>query len=103
MKYYSEQLNKVFDTPEALQAEEEKVNAVKRAEEEKKAKLKAEREERAKEVEQAIKEAYEARKRATNALNAFCKDFGAYHTSLRGAIEGTAFEEIFSTLLGNLF
>ena len=39
MKYYSEQLNKVFDTPEALQTEEEKVNAAKRAEEEKKAKL----------------------------------------------------------------
>ena len=49
MKFYSEQLKKLFDTPEELLAAEEKVNAAKRAEEEKKAQLKTQRETRAKE------------------------------------------------------
>ena len=85
MKYYSEQLKKLFDTPEELLAAEEKVNAAKHAEEEKKAQLKAQREKRAKEVEDAFKIAAEAQKKANELLNAFVKDFGAYHTTLRGA------------------
>lgn len=92
MKYYSEQLKKLFDTPEELLAAEEKVNAAKRAEEEKQAQLKAQRETRAKEVEEAIRQAQEdqkkanaSTKRAVNMLNAFVKDFGAYHTTLKGA------------------
>ena len=92
MKYYSEQLKKLFDTPEELLAAEEKVNAAKRAEEEKKAQLKAQREQRAKEVEEAIRQAQEDQKKANasskhavEVLNAFVKDFGAYHTTFRGA------------------
>ena len=92
MKFYSEQLKKLFDTPEELLAAEEKVNAAKRAEEEKKAQLKTQRETRAKEVEEAIRQAQEDQKKANasnkhaaDVLNAFVKDFGAYHTTLRGA------------------
>ena len=92
MKYYSEQLKQLFDTPEELLAAEEKVNAAKRAEEEQKAQLKAQRETRAKEVEEAIRQAQEDQKKANasnkhaaDVLNAFVKDFGAYHTTLRGA------------------
>lgn len=110
MKFYSEQLNKLFDTAEELQAAEEKVNAARRAEEEKEAQLKASREARAKEVEEAIHQAQEdqkkanaSTKRAVNMLNAFVKDFGAYHTTVRGAIKDTAFADIFSTFFGNLF
>lgn len=110
MKFYSEQLNKLFDTAEELQAAEEKVNAARRAEEEKKAQLKASREARAKEVEEAIRQAQEDQKKANasnkhavNVLNAFVKDFGAYHTTFRDAIKDTAFEDIFSAFFGNLF
>lgn len=83
MKYYSEQLNQLFDTPEELLAAEDKVNAAKRAEEEKKVQLKAQREQRAKEVEDAFKVAYDDTKRAYELLNAFVKDYGAYHTSIK--------------------
>ena len=40
IKYYSEQLNELFNTLEELQAAEDKINAAKKAEEEKKAQLK---------------------------------------------------------------
>lgn len=85
MKFYSEQLSKLFDTQAELETAEEKANAAKRAEEEKKAKLKANRETRAKEVEDAFKTAAEAQKKANELLNAFLKDYGSYHTTLKGA------------------
>lgn len=85
MKYYSEQLKKLFDTPEELLAAEEKVNAAKREEEEKKAQLKAQRETRAKEVEDAFKAASDAQKKANELLGAFVKDYGSYHTTLKDA------------------
>lgn len=110
MKFYSEQLNKLFDSVEELKEAEEKINAAKKAEEEKKARLKANREARAKEVEEAIRQAQEDQKKANasnkhavDVLNAFVKDYGAYHTTFRDAIKDTAFEDIFSTFLGNLF
>ena len=83
MKFYSEQLSKLFDTQAELETAEEKENAAKRAEEEKKAKLKANRETRAKEVEDAFKTAAEAQKKANELLNAFLKDYGSYHTTLK--------------------
>lgn len=83
MKFYSEQLSKLFDTQAELETAEEKANAAKRAEEEKKAKLKANRETRAKEVEDAFKTAAEAQKKANELLNAFLKDYGSYHTTLK--------------------
>ena len=93
MKFYSEQLNKLFNTAEELQAAEDKVNAAKKAEEERKAQLKATREARAKEVEEAIRQAQEDQKKANasnkhavNVLNAFVKDFGAYHISMKETV-----------------
>ena len=106
MKYYSEQLNRLFDTVEELEAaeakqreEEEKALAAKRAEEEKKAQLKAKREERAKEVEEAFKIANEETKKAYALLNAFVKDFGSFHTTIRD----TGFSDIFNQWFGKLF
>ena len=86
MKFYSEQLNKLFDSAEELKAAEDKVNAAKRAEEEKKAALKAQREERAKEVEEAFKLANEDTKKAYALLKEFLKDYGSFHTTLREPI-----------------
>lgn len=86
MKFYSEQLNKLFDSVEELKAAEDKVNAAKKAEEEKKAALKAQREERAKEVEEAFKLASEAQSKANELLKEFIKDYGSFHTTLREPI-----------------
>jgi hypothetical protein len=97
MKFYSEQLKKLFDTPEELLAAEEKVNAAKRAEEEKKAQLKAQREQRAKEVEDAFKIAAEAQKKANELLNAFVKDYGSFHTTMKDA--PVSFWDAFFSLL----
>lgn len=72
MKYYSEKLNKVFDTEDELKTaeeEQEKKYAVQ-------LKKKEERAERAKEVENAYKE-------YRKLLNAFIKDYGYYHQTLR--------------------
>ena len=76
IKYYSEQLNQLFNSVEELEAAEDKVNAAKR---------KAQREARAKEVEDAFKVAYESTKKANELLSAFVKDYGSYHTTLKDA------------------
>lgn len=98
MKFYSEQLNKLFDTQADLEAAEEKVNAAKRAEEEKKAKLKANREARAKEVEEAFKVAGEATQKAYALLKDFIKDYGSFHTTLHDTAFGGIFNELFKEL-----
>ena len=83
MKYYSEILKKAFDTEAAcLKAEKEHTEmvAAKKATEEKLAKA---RKERAKEIEDALHEVYKARKHYTELLEAFCKDYGAFHFTLK--------------------
>jgi len=85
MKYYSEILNKAFDTEkECLKAEQEAAAARKKAELEEKARKEA-RAARAVEVEQALKDAKAAEKKAEDLLKAFVKDYGSYHTTLKGA------------------
>jgi len=96
IKYYSEQLNQLFNSVEELQAAEEKVNAAKRAEEEKKAQLKVNREKRAKEVEEAFKQASEAQAKANELLKAFVKDYGSYHTSIKDAAPNSLFDLFFN-------
>lgn len=71
MKYYSETLKKIFDTPEDLK-KAEKAHKEKLAVEEKK---RAERSARAKEVE----EAYKAYKKL---LDDFVKDYGSFHMTI---------------------
>ena len=72
MKYYSEKLNKVFDTVEDLESAEKE-----HAEKETQAlKLREERKVRAKEVE----DAYIAYKKL---LNQFIKDYGSYHQTIK--------------------
>ena len=83
MKYFSEVLNKTFDTEkECLKAEQEAVAAKKKIELEEKAKKEA-RAARAAEVDQALKDARTADKKADELLRAFVKDYGSYHTTLK--------------------
>lgn len=85
MKFYSEQLQKLFDTEEALVLAEEKADEEKRKVEEEKAAKRAKRESRAKEVEEAFKLAAEAQKEANELLRAFVKDYGSFHTTIKDA------------------
>ena len=85
MKYLSEVTNKAYDTVDELNAAEEKALSVRKAREAAEAEKKAKREERAKEVEEALKFALDAQKEANEKSEAFCKDYGAFHTSLKDA------------------
>lgn len=75
MKYYSETLKKVYDTPEELEKAELAVSDKKKA-----------REARAKEVEEAITAAHEANEHARDLLTKFCKDYGSFHTSIKDPV-----------------
>ena len=92
MKYYSEKLNKFYDSAEACQKEEfeakekENLAKIKKEREEAEAKAKKEKaaEERkafAKEVEDARKAYYDAQKNYREKLQGFCKKYGTYHYS----------------------
>ena len=96
MKYYSEVLNKFYDSAaEVLSAEE--AHQKKIAEEEaKKKELATTRKTRADEVEKAYKEAAEAKKKADDLLASFCKDYGAYYKTYK---EGEKVPSLFDWLL----
>lgn len=82
MKYYSEILKKMYDDPDLLKKEEEEQverEAAIKAEREAHA---AERKARAKEVEEALAEAQKADAHYHELLRAFCKDYGAFHTTV---------------------
>ena len=84
MKYYSSELDKLFDTEkECLAAERDyqKKVALEKKEKEMKA---AERKAQAAEVEEARKAMVEAQSRYREALEAFCKKYGTYHQTLTG-------------------
>lgn len=85
MKWYSEKLNKLFDSEkECVEAEEAHDKAVAEAEEKKKA-LSEARAARAKEVEAAYKAAIDARKEYEEVLHSFVKDYGSYHTTFKSS------------------
>lgn len=96
MKYYSEKLNKVFNTEkECMDAEfkaKEKENLERiakekalREEKEKKEQLAAERKADADKVEAAHKAMVDAQKTYRDVLNSFIEKYGSYHLSLSGA------------------
>lgn len=102
MKFYSEDLNRLFDSEkelvEAETKEREAKEAKKKAEEEKK---KA-RATRAKEVEVALKRANAAQSVAINLLKEFINDYGYYHTSYTSKDDEVfhdAFLDLFSSIL----
>lgn len=79
MKYYSEVVNKVFDTEDELK-EAEKEHEEKHAAE---IALKEERKQEAKLVEEAFRKANEAYKEANEKMHAFAKKYGSYHLTLK--------------------
>lgn len=87
MKFYSEKTKKIYDTEEELNKAELAVD-----------KKKVARETRAKEVEKAIKEAEAASEKAHKLLADFCKDYGAYHTSISNVKDFDPFDWFFHGL-----
>lgn len=95
MKYFSEKTKKLYDDEAKLREEEA-------AFDEKQAKLEAERKAlietrkiRAKEVEDAFIASREADKKYIELRNAFVKDFGSFHMTIRNQEIPTPFEELF--------
>lgn len=83
MKYFSEKLNKVFDTEEAcVKAERAHETAIAEAEAKKKA-LAEERATRAKEVEELYKAAVEAKKAYDEKLKEFLRDYKTFHATFK--------------------
>ncbi len=82
MKYYSETLNKFYesekDCTEAEKAYKEELEAKKAKEKE----LAEGRKARAKEVEEAYKAALEAQKKYNSLVKDFCHDYGSFHMTL---------------------
>lgn len=98
MKFYSEKLNKVFDTADACQRAEfeakekenleriQKEKALREAKE-RKEKEAAERKVMADKVETARKAYLEAQKAYRTELEAFCQKYGTYHYTVSDADE----------------
>ena len=98
MKYYSEKLNKFYDTPDACERaefeakEKENLEKIKKEREialakEQKEKALAERKAAAAKVEVARKAYAEAQKAYRTELESFCKKYGTYHYSTNNADE----------------
>ena len=87
MKYYSEELKKLFDNEDELTKAESKAKEVTLAKEEKEKALREERAARAKEVEEAFKAARDAEKKANELLNKFVKDYGSFHTTIKDVLD----------------
>lgn len=90
MRYYSEVLDKLFDTEKDLLSAEKafqkrvEVEKALKAKEAEEAKKKAdERAARAKEVEAAAKAVQDAQKAYREKLNAFTKDYGGFHMTIK--------------------
>lgn len=90
MKYFSEKTKKFYDDVKACEAAESAFDAEQARIAEEKKKLAEERKERAKQIEEAYKEwqdlnkaAREGEKRFLELRNAFIKDYGSFHMTVR--------------------
>ena len=109
MKYYSEKLGRVYDTPEACQKaefeakEKENLDKIRKereavAEKEKKEKEAAERKAMAVEVDEARKAMVAAQKAYREAIEKFVKKYGTYHYSTNNFEDVPTLFEVFDWL-----
>lgn len=101
MKFYSENLHKLFDSEKELTDAELAAQKAKEAEEAKKKELTETRKARAKEVDAAREEVYAARKKYHTLLDAFVKDYGSYHASY-SSHDLASIDDIFDCFFNNL-
>lgn len=83
MKFYSEQLNKVFETEKECVAAEEKYAAELAAKQAKEKQLADTRKQRAKAIEESYKKVVEARKEYKKLVDEFTQDYGSFHMSVK--------------------
>lgn len=104
MKYYSETLNKLFETEKDLLAAEQKVKEADEAKRKAEAAKKEARAARAKEVDKALKDADAASAKAQKLLKEFVKDYGSYHTSYELSdvdnLTANSFVDLLTSFLG---
>lgn len=100
MKYFSDILNKVYNTEKECKEAEEQYLSKKKAEEEAKQKLTEKRKERAKEVEEAFKNVREAQKHYDELLKAFVKDYGSFHMSFSESGASDTLSDILTRFFG---
>jgi len=98
MKYFSEVLNKFFETEkECADAELDYRNKEEVAKKEKEEKA-AERKARAKEVEAAYAELQAAQEKYSEVLSAFIKDFGSFHMTISSPLtRNPSFNKLFDS------
>lgn len=84
MKFYSDELNALFNTQKELEEAEQAAKVKAYKEKQAKEKAAAERKARAAEVDEARKAMITAQTKYKEVLEAFCRDYGTYHTSLTG-------------------
>lgn len=95
MKYFSEKTKRFYDDEKAcVDAETEFDEKLAKIEAEKKALAEA-RKERAKEVEDAYIASREAEKKYIELRNAFVRDYGSFHMTIRNQEAPSPFEDLF--------
>lgn len=83
MKYYSDKLNKLFDTEKELEKAEQEADIKAYKEKQEKEAKAAERKARAAEVEEARKTMVAAQKKYQEVLEAFIRDYKSFHYSIK--------------------
>ena len=101
MKILSEKTNKEYASVEECLAAEKEFDKQVALEKAKKEELANVRKERAKEVEDAYKAILDAQKHYREVLNAFVKDYGSFHMTLRTG-DGNPFD-LFNRFFDNWF
>ena len=93
MKYYSEQLKKIFDSAAECEKAEADHKAALEEKERKQQELTAQRKERAAEVESAYKEMIDAQKKFYKLKGEFLKDYKSFHMTF--STQDTPFDNLF--------
>lgn len=85
MKYFSEKLNKVFESEKECVEAENKFELAKQEKEEKEKRLTQERKERAREIEEQYKKIMDDRKEYRRLVDDFIRDYGSFHCTFKSS------------------
>lgn len=85
MKYFSEKLNKVFESEQECVEAENKFELAKQEKEEKEKQLTQERKERAHEIEEQYKKIMDDRKEYRRLVDDFIRDYGSFHCTFKSS------------------